>query len=348
MNVGIIGAGKISDTHVENYKAIGVTVLGITDRNPEAAKTKAEKYAIPRAYDTLDALLADPEIDAVSIATPVSTHKELAISALRAGKHVLCEKPPAMTADDIREMIVARNVSGKVLMFGFVCRFKRRLQALREAYQSGRLGRVIVGEAGRLARNANPGSWFSDRRFTKGGPFFDAAIHEIDELFYILGYPKLHSVRAIVGYDNSDLSTRLSTVKQRYVSETKGDFNNDVETSVTVFAMTEDGVPLILRATSATGTVEEGPYVKLTCANGGGNIVGYNTVPLALLTLDADGFHTESIEETAKPFEAQLAHFTDCVENGKTPIPCAEEALALMEFFDAVYRSAEEGREILL
>ena len=348
MNVGIIGAGKISDTHVESYKAIGVTVLGITDRSPEAAKTKAEKYGIPRVYDTLEALLADPDIDAVSIATPVSTHKVLSISALRAGKHVLCEKPPAMNADDIREMIAARDAAGKVLMFGFVCRFKRRLQALREAYQSGRLGRPIVGEAGRLTRNSNPGSWFADRRFTKGGPFFDAAIHEIDELFYILGYPKIKSVRAFIGYDNSDLSTRLSSVKQRYVSETKGVFNNDVETSVTVFATTEDGVPLILRSTSATGTIEEGPYVKLTCANGGGNIVGYNAVPLALLTLDADGFHTEEIEETEKPFEAQLTHFADCVENGKTPIPCAEEALALMEFFDAVYRSGEEGREILL
>lgn len=348
MKVGIIGAGKISDTHVENYKAIGVEVIAITDRNPDAAKAKAEKYAIPRVYDTLEALLADPEVEAVSIATPVSTHKDLVIAALRAGKHVLCEKPPAMTADDIREMIVARNVSGKVLMFGFVCRFKDRTQALREAYRSGRLGRAIVGEAGRLARNANPGSWFSDRRFTKGGAFFDAAIHEIDALFYILGYPKLHSVRAILGYDNSDLSVRLSSVKQKYVSESKGDFNNDVETSATVFAMTEDGVPLILRATAATGTVEEGPYVKLTCANGGGNIIGANAVPLALLTLDADGFHTESIEENAKPFAAQLAHFADCVENGKQPDPSAEDALALMEFYDAVYRSAEEGREIFL
>lgn len=348
MKVGIIGAGKISDTHVESYKRIGVTVLAITDRNPEGARAKAEKYDIPRVYDTLDALLADPEVEAVSIATPVSTHKELAIAALRAGKHVICEKPPAMTADDIREMIMARNVSGRVLLFGFVCRYRKRVQALREAYQSGRLGRVIVGEAGRLARNANPGGWFSDRRFTKGGTVFDAAIHEIDELLYILGYPKLRSVRAILGYDNSDLSIRLSNAKQNYVSETKGDFNNDVETSATIFAMTEDGTPLILRATSATGTVEEGPYVKLTCANGGGNIIGHDAVPLALLTLDGDGFHTETVEETEKVFEAQLAHFVDCVENGAKPIATAEEALALMKFYDAVYQSAAEGREVLL
>lgn len=348
MKVGIIGAGKISDTHVESYKAIGVTVLAITDRNPEGARAKAEKYDIPRVYDTLDALLADPEIEAVSIATPVSTHKELTIAALRAGKHVICEKPPAMTADDIREMIMARNTSGKVLMFGFVCRFKRRVQALREAYQGGRLGRAIIGEAGRLARNSNPGGWFADRRFTKGGMVFDAAIHEIDELLYVLGYPKIKSVRAILGYDNSDLSVRLSSMKQSYVSETKGDFNNDVETSATIFAMTEDGVPLILRATAATGTVDEGPYVKLTCANGGGNIIGHNAVPLALLTLDDDGFHTEMVEETEKPFTAQLAHFADCVENGTTPIAPAEDALALMKLYDAIYQSAAEGREVLL
>ena len=348
MKVGIIGAGKISDTHVESYKAIGVEVIAITDRNPEGARVKAEKYDIPHVYETLDALLADPEVEAVSIATPVSTHKELTIASLRAGKHVICEKPPAMTADDIREMIMARNVSGKVLLFGFVCRHKHRVQALREAYMSGRLGRAIVGEAGRLFRNSNPGGWFADRRFTKGGTVFDAAIHEIDELLYVLGYPKIKSVRAFLGYENSDLSARLSSVKQNYVSESKGDFRNDVETSATIFAVTEDGVPLILRATSATGTVEEGPYVKLTCANGGGNIIGHNAVPLALLTLDADGFHTEEIGETEKPFEAQLAHFVDCVENGTAPIAPAEEALALMKFYDAVYQSAAEGREVLL
>lgn len=348
MKVGIIGAGKISDTHIESYKSIGVTVLAITDRNPESARAKAEKYDILRVYDTLDALLADPEIEAVSIATPVSTHKELTIAALRAGKHVLCEKPPAMTADDIREMIMARNVSGKVLLFGFVCRYKKRVQVLREAYLNGRLGRPIVGEAGRLFRNSNPGGWFSDRRFTRGGVLFDAAIHEIDELLYVLGYPKLRSVRAILGYDNSDLSTRLSNVKQRYVSETKGSFNNDVETSATVFAMTEDGTPLIMRATAATGTVDEGPYVKLTCANGGGHIIGQNAVPLALLMLDTDGFHTEMVEETEKAFEAQLLHFVDCIENGTKPIASAEDALALMKFYDAVYQSAAEGREITL
>ena len=344
MKVGIIGAGAISASHIESYRKCGATVVAIADRNEENARAKAEKYGIPRVYTDADALLADPEVEAVSIATPVSSHRPLVVSALEAGKHVICEKPPAMSAAEIEEMIAARDRAGKVLQFGFVCRYRSRTAALRRACAEGRFGKLLFCEAGRLARTANPGGWFSDRRFTKGGTIFDAAIHEIDALLYAIGYPRLRSVRAFLGYENPDLSDRLGTVGKHWNSASKGSFANDVETSATVFAVTEDGLPLLFRATAATGTVEEGPYVKLTGSHGGAEQCGMG--PVRMITLGDAGFEEEEIAETAKTFDAQIAAFLATIETGAENIATAEDALALMRFYDAVYLSAELGREI--
>lgn len=347
MKVGIIGAGAISISHAEAYLACGATIVAIADRNEEIAKERAEKYGIARVYTDAAELLADSEVEAVSIATPVSTHVALVQAALAAGKHVMCEKPPAMTAEEVRAMIAARDRAGKVLLFGFVTRYRKRVQEIRRAIGEGFLGKPLFGEAGRLARTANPGGWFSDRRFTKGGTIFDAAIHEIDGLFYILGYPKLRSVRAFLDYENADLAERLGTVGKGWASASRGNFANDVETSATVFAVTEDGMPLVFRATAATATLEEGPYVKVTGSNGGVDAIGEKNVARTV-ALGEEGFIEAEIAEDAKTFDLQIRHFLDCIETGAEPIAPAEDALALMCFYDAVYRSAAEGREILL
>ena len=346
MKVGIIGAGAISASHIEGYQRCGATVVAIADRNEEIAREKAEKYGIARVFADAAYLLSDPEVEAVSIATPVSTHRPLVLSALAAGKHVLCEKPPAMSASEIEEMIAARDRAGRVLQFGFVCRYRDRIAAMRRAYREGRFGRLLFGEAGRLARTANPGAWFSDRRYTKGGTLFDAAIHEIDQLFYVIGYPKLRSVRAFLGYENPDLAERLGTVGKGWASVSKGSFANDVETSATVFAVTEDGTPLLFRATAATGAVTEGPYIKLTGSLGGAEQTVGNSAKL--VTLGEGGFAEEEIVETAKSFDAQIAAFCATVEKGAENIAPAEDALALMRFYDAVYLSAELGQEVIL
>lgn len=345
MKVGIIGAGTISATHIESYMKCGVEVVAISDRREESARERAEKYGIGKVYTDNAALLADPEIDAVSIVTPVSTHADIVVEALAAGKHVFCEKPPAMTASEVERMIAARDEAGKVLQFGFVCRYIDGVAALRQSVAEGKLGKLLFAEAGRLARNENPGGWFTDLRFTKGGMFFDSAIHEIDQLFYILGYPKLRSVRAFVDYENRDLSERIG--EQGYVSASSGKYNNDADTSVTAIAMTEGGYPIVLRAACATGTVEEGPYVKVTGSMGGGNLVGWKRA-LAMVEIGDSAIEESTVENTTSAFAEQLRVFAECVDGGKpTPAP-AEEALSLMRFFDAVYLSGKTGEEVLL
>ena len=345
MKLGIIGAGTMSKLHLEACRRVGVTVAAIADRSREGAEARAAEFGIPGVYTDPTELFADPSIDAVIIATPVSTHTSLVLEALAKGKHVLCEKPPAMSAAEIDEMIAARNASGKVLLFGFVRRYDPRIRALRERCLAGDFGRILFGEAQRLARLSFPGGWFSDRRYTKGGSFFDAAIHEVDALLYILGYPALRSVRAYLDRENSDLAVRLNAVGRGYASASRGDFRNDVETSVTVFAETEDGIPLLFRSTAATPTLNEGPLVRLT---GSRLSAGIDAAEAKLVSLGEDGFTEGAITEKANNLDTQLRHFVDCIENGASPVAPAEDALALMRFFDAVYLSGDKGCAVTL
>ena len=120
-----------------------------------------------------------------------------------------------------------------------------------------------------------------------------------------------------------------------------------METSATVFIVTEAGYPLLLRATGATGTVSEGAYVRLTGTDGGAEIPGHKG-PIQAVRLGDAGFEAFEIGEDNTPFDEQMRHFVDCCETGCGCVAPAEDALALMRLYDAIYLSAAEGREVLL
>ena len=351
MKVGIIGGGAISAYHIEGYQKNGIEVVAVCDRTAEKARAVAEKYGIKKFYSETDAMLADGEIDAVSICTPVSSHTPLVLSSLRAGKHVLCEKPPAMSAEEIAACIKERDKRGLTLMYGFVCHFDEHILTLRRLAAEGKFGDIKYGEAMRVNRCINPGGWFNDKRYTKGGTLFDAAIHEIDALFFILGYPKIRSVRAYLGYENADLHTKLRLTGAAWASQSTGDFSSSVETSSTVFVTLCDGTPLVFRSSSALCTVEEPCRIELSGTKGGGLIESDR--PTRTVLLEEEGFREEELLREEGDFMKihfayETAHFAACVKGGVEELASAEMAYELMRFFDAVYQSGEEGKEILL
>jgi predicted dehydrogenase len=351
MKVGIIGGGAISAYHIEGYQKNGIEVAAVCDRTAEKARAVAEKYGIKKFYTDVEEMLADREIDAISICTPVSSHTPLVLSSLRAGKHVLCEKPPAMNAEEIAECIKERDRQGLTLMYGFVCHFDHDILSLRKLASEGKFGKIRYGEAMRVNRCINPGGWFNDKRYTKGGTLFDAAIHEIDALFFILGYPKVRSVRAYLGYENADLHTKLNLTGAAWASQSTGDYASSVETSATVFATLDDGTPLLFRSSSALCTVEEPCRINLSGTLGGALIESEK--PTKALFLEENGFcetsyPKEDLDYMKLHFEYETAHFAACIKGETEELASAEMAYDLMRFYDAVYQSGEEGKEIFL
>ena len=144
--VGVIGAGGMAQYHIDGFRKAGADVVAMADVNLEAAKASADKYGIPNVYGDVAEML-ESDIDAVSIIVPNKFHAPLAIQALNAGKHVFCEKPPALNAAEVEEMITARNAAGKQLMFNFNNRARPESREMIKAIKDGVVGRINSAQA---------------------------------------------------------------------------------------------------------------------------------------------------------------------------------------------------------
>jgi predicted dehydrogenase len=174
-------------------------VLGIASRNEDQARTVAGRLAIPRAYGSYEALLADPDIDAVYIPLPNHMHAEWAIAAARAGKHVLCEKPLALTAADATRMVDACRDAGVLLMEAFMYRQHPSWLAVRELVASGRIGRLQAVDSWFSYYNDDPGN-IRNILDVGGGALYDIGCYCVNLSRMLFGREPL-SVRSAIRRD---------------------------------------------------------------------------------------------------------------------------------------------------
>lgn len=193
MKIGIIGCGRIAQMrHIPEYDANPVAELyGFYDLNAARATEIAAKYG-GHAFASIDALLADPAIDAVSVLTPNSTHADISIRAMRAGKHVLCEKPMAVTLEQCDAMVATAKETGRVLMIGQNQRITPAHIKAKELIAAGEIGRPISfmsvfshGGADNWSIDGNR-SWFMDKSLSCFGAIADLGVHKTDLVQYLL------------------------------------------------------------------------------------------------------------------------------------------------------------------
>jgi predicted dehydrogenase len=144
MRVGVVGTGFIGPVHVEALRRIGAEVVGLVGSSPERAAPKAAALGIPKVYENFEALIADPEIDVVHITSPNHLHFPQAKQALRAGKHVVCEKPLAMDTTESSELVALAKEVGKVAAVNFNIRFYPLAHEARARVQAGEIGDVFA------------------------------------------------------------------------------------------------------------------------------------------------------------------------------------------------------------
>ena len=144
IGVGVVGTGFIGPAHIEGLRRNGIQVRGLAESTYELAQAKAAELSIPQAYPSFEALLADPDIDVVHLATPNVLHFPHAKAALLAGKHVVCEKPLAMTAAESAELVRLAAETGKVNAINFNIRMYPMVQQARSLVQSGELGKLFI------------------------------------------------------------------------------------------------------------------------------------------------------------------------------------------------------------
>ena len=188
LKVGIIGVGGISSVHIAGYKACpDVELYAFCDIDEERLKQKGELHGVTRLFTSAQEMVALPELDMVSVCTWNSAHASCTITALNAGKHVLCEKPMALNTEEALAMQDAAKKNGKLLMIGFVRRFGNDCRIVKDFIDAGDFGDIYYAKATYLRRNGNPGGWFGDKSRSGGGPLIDLGVHVIDLCRYLMG-----------------------------------------------------------------------------------------------------------------------------------------------------------------
>ena len=202
LNWGLIGAGDIARRRVApalRDLASG-TLLAVCRGRPSLAESFAKEFAAPRWYATAEELIADPDVDAVYLATPVNMHAQHAIAAAEAGKHVLCEKPMAMTVRECDAMIAACRASGVKLGVAYYRHFYPAVARARDLIASGAIGDVVMAQANAFEyfdpTADHPRHWIVTAA-AGGGPMFDFGCHRIEVLLDLLG--PVTDVRSMLG-----------------------------------------------------------------------------------------------------------------------------------------------------
>lgn len=317
VRIGILGAARIAKlTVVDPARAnIDVRLAAVAARDPERARAYADKFGFDRAIDSYQALIDDPDIDAIYNALPPALHMDLTIAALEAGKAVLCEKPFAMNAGEARAMVDAARRTGALLMEGFHYRYHPMIAAVLEVVRSGEIGAVRRIEAvSEVPTPDGPGQIRYDPALGAG-------------VLMDLGTYCVHLCRTLTGEE-----PRVTAAQSRLT-----DAGVDVRTTTSL------AFPGGVEA-SIVCSFEDGPRAALTIEGDTGRLVALN--PLLpqygnRLTIETGG-ETRTQTFTRDPtYGFQLTAFVAAVRGGAAPPTSGEDCVAQMTALDAIRAVAD-------
>lgn len=198
IRVGVIGAGGISRIHLQTLTSLpGVELVAIADVLRSNAEMRAEQFHIPQIFEDYHDLLALNEIAAVHVCTFNQAHCAPTVAALRAGKHVLVEKPMAATLTDATEMVRTARQTGKLLMCALKTRYSDDIMAAKRIIESGELGDIYYAETVAARRRGIPGGSFVRQASAGLGATADIGVYALDTALHLMGHPTPVAVAAI-------------------------------------------------------------------------------------------------------------------------------------------------------
>ncbi len=347
MNFGIIGAGMIGQFHARAIQAMtGGTLHSVFAKRPAAADAFASEFQI-RGFSDLNAFLADPELDIVTIATPSGAHLEPTLAALAAGKHVVCEKPLEVTPDRIDRMIAAANDAGKTLAAILNRRFHPAMDAFKSAVDDGRFGLVTSASAYikwfRDQAYYDSAEWRGTWALDGGGALMNQSIHTIDALLHLAGPVKsVQANAACLAHERIEVED-IAVALLEFENGARG----VIEGSTCTWS--KDGHPARVQLCGTDGSVflaDEAfelwdfrkptagdEKIRATLMKGSASGLGAND-PKAIGFLQ----HQRNFEEVAA-----------AIREGRPPATSATEARKSVALIHAIYESARSnGTKVLL
>ncbi|MGX6443878.1 Gfo/Idh/MocA family protein [Neobacillus sp. K501] len=340
--VAIIGAGQVAEkVHVSYYQSREeLEVVAVVSPNPGRVKSFAERNGIPHYFTSAEEMYTAIRPDIVSVCTPNRFHCENVLLALAYGCDVLCEKPPAISAEEAKEMRDAAEANGCLLAYNFHHRFADDVIILREKVKQGELGEVYVTKVKALRRCGIPG-WgsFTDKEVQGGGPLIDLGSHMLDAALYVLGFPKIERVTA-------KMYQKIGTKKSKGSLGEWDPKRYEVEDSLFGFIELEGGGLLQLETSFALNIKDTSIMNVEFC----GDEAGATLFP-AQVYKDEGGELVYQLErETADPDRQHksMQAFIDRCLGEDVMVADAKQGYVIQQLIEALYQSAEKGESVTL
>lgn len=331
VRVGLIGLGGAAQLiHLPLLEQMeSVELVGFCDEETYKLSRVSEKYGVPGYVDS-ENLLRKTDPDVVLICTPTITHLPLALSALHAGVHVIVEKPVTRSLSESLRLQEAAHASGKQVFVAMNQRFRQDVWVLKNFVASKELGRIWRIRSGWLKRYGawDRSPWLDRKSISGGGVLMDLGIQLIDVILWILNFPGVKRVNAWSHHEN--LGREVEDTASAVI-----ELDND-----TLFHM--DCSWGLLAEHNVAYTYVEGTDATATL----NPLVLHKTLQDELVTVTPVK-SAESRDLYNASFGAQMQHFVSCLRGEEEPISTIDEAVKVMQVVDMIYRSADDGREIV-
>ena len=352
LRIGIVGCGGIANgKHLPAIKRNGnFEAVAFCDLIEERAVKAKEEYGTPdaRVYTDYRELLQE-ELDAVYVLTPNNAHAPVTIAALKAGKHVMCEKPMAKTYAEAKEMVETAKETGKILTIGYQNRYRQDSQYLKRACENGDLGDIYYAKAHAIRRRAVP-TWgvFIDEEKQGGGPLIDIGTHALDLTLWMM--------------DNYEPESVTGSVFRKLADQTEtgnawGDWDPEkftVEDSAFGFIRMKNGATIVLESAWAINSLDVGEAQTSLCGTKAGADMAdglrINKVEYGRQCVEKPDFSVGGVAffdgaaEKADDVEQRI--FYNAVANGGPLTVKPEQALVVTQILEAVYEAAKSGKTV--
>ncbi|MCA9298096.1 MAG: Gfo/Idh/MocA family oxidoreductase [Phycisphaerales bacterium] len=332
VRVGLVGTGAISQVvHVPILsEREDVEFVALADRDPHKARALADRFGVGRVMDA-EAMIVSDELDAVFLCTPNDLHEEMAVGALRSGKHVFVERPLAPTSEGAARVVQAARDSDRLLAVGMPHRFRPEVSALRSFVAGGELGDLYAVRGSWMTRpvaTSRPG-WRQQRKTAGGGALVELGIPALDLCMWLMGFPEIKRISCVVS---------------------KGDY--EVEDAASLMAETVDGVALTLEVSTRLFSGDDRYFAQVLGREGSGSLL-----PLEVYK-QLGGRPLEVTPRQPRPrggenpytnaYRRLIDEFIRGVGGRSGILRLPEEQVRLMALVEAAYKAAETGREVHL
>jgi predicted dehydrogenase len=329
LKLAFAGTGYINKIHAQAAQNLGLELEAVANHKADSMIEFSRQFGITRQYADVEGLLKDGKIDALVIGTPNYLHKSQTIAALKAGVHVMVEKPMAMDAQEAEQMCEVAEKSDAHLMVAHCWRFDPEVLWLKD--QSSKLGKIIRTKGIGVHTNWGPGGWFTQKELAGGGAMADMGIHALDTARFLLGDPKPVTVYAKIGTYYKDLAVDdTGLIMVEWDNGTLSYFESGW------WQPHADGPEA---ATQLYGTQGFGQVFPT-------RLELPNREEQKIEVIDAGFPFPRESQSPQSLYDAQLKYFVGCIERNQTPNPGGLEGWMNMKVIDAAYQSSQTRKVV--